>query len=77
MKESTLISYNYAKYFLQKYLNNNYYEYNSVHIHLPEGAIPKDGPSAGITITSALISLAINQSIIPNIAMTGELSLNG
>lgn len=48
-----------------------------MHIHVPEGATPKDGPSAGIAITSALVSLSLNRSIDENVAMTGEISLKG
>ena len=47
------------------------------HLHCPEGAIPKDGPSAGITMATSLLSLALNHSIDPTFAMTGELTLTG
>ena len=82
MKESSAIAQTYAKNFLNKHFKENkeicsYLENHDVHIHFPEGAVKKDGPSAGITITSALLSLAMNESISDNIAMTGEISLNG
>ena len=55
----------------------NFHEDLDVHIHVPEGATPKDGPSAGITIASALVSLARKQRIKASFAMTGELTLTG
>lgn len=76
MKESMKIAYIYARNFLQEN-DNSYLEDNNIHIHVPEGATPKDGPSAGIAITSALISLSLNRSISENIGMTGEISLKG
>jgi ATP-dependent Lon protease len=53
------------------------FEKNDIHIHVPEGAIPKDGPSAGITMTTALSSLVCDKAVDPHIAMTGEVSLRG
>jgi len=71
------IAYSFAKEFAYNLLKENYLEFNEVHIHAPSGAIPKDGPSAGITIASALISLAIRKPLKQNIGMTGEISLRG
>ncbi len=57
--------------------NNNFLEEYKVHLHVPEGATPKDGPSAGITLVTSLLSLARKRSIKDSIAMTGEVSLKG
>lgn len=76
MEESIQIAYTYARKTANK-LGNNYLDSNNVHIHVPEGATPKDGPSAGITITTALLSLAFDLPIPSNLAMTGEISLTG
>ncbi|CAK9809588.1 Lon protease homolog, mitochondrial [Anthophora quadrimaculata] len=78
MKESIRIAMTVARNFLSQVDPSNSFLYDShLHLHVPEGATPKDGPSAGITIAIALISLAKNQSIRQNVAMTGELSLMG
>ena len=53
------------------------FEKNDLHIHVPQGAVPKDGPSAGITLTTALVSLVQNRGVNPDLAMTGEISLRG
>jgi ATP-dependent Lon protease len=54
-----------------------FFEHEDIHIHLPAGAIPKDGPSAGITMCTALVSLLTNRKAMPGIAMTGEITLRG
>lgn len=78
MKESANIAYSFAKSFLLKEKpTNTFLQKANIHLHVPEGAVPKDGPSAGCTMVSALISLALNQPINKNIAMTGEVSLTG
>ena len=77
MKESMQIAYTFAKSYLHDKLKNDFLETFEVHIHAPEGATPKDGPSAGVTITSALISLAVQRPVKQNIGMTGEISLRG
>jgi len=78
MKESTDIAYTYAKTFLSEAdTSNKFFETAAVHMHVPEGATPKDGPSAGITMVTALLSLALNRPIKPNVAMTGEITLTG
>ena len=78
MKESSQIAYSYIKS-LTSHLEekSNYFEENSIHLHVPAGATPKDGPSAGITMALALYSLVTNKPIRGNLAMTGELTLTG
>lgn len=78
MQESASIAYSWLKSASARHgIDTSWYEKNSIHLHLPEGATPKDGPSAGITMTVALYSLVTNQVIAPHLAMTGELSLKG
>ncbi|SPT70485.1 endopeptidase La [Anaerobiospirillum thomasii] len=80
MKESASIAYSYVQSSLKELSdgkNTDFFKKGTVHLHVPEGATPKDGPSAGITMASALLSLAINKAPKPNFAMTGELSLTG
>jgi len=78
MKESVEIAYSFAKHFVYRIdKKNQYLESKNLHIHFPEGASKKDGPSAGITIVTSLISSALQKPYNPNFAMTGEISLNG
>jgi ATP-dependent Lon protease len=77
MKESVEIAHTFAKNFCFENFGVNFIEENDIHIHFPEGASKKDGPSAGITITSAFVSLATGKPISGEIGMTGEISLNG
>ncbi|XP_054711909.1 lon protease homolog, mitochondrial-like [Uloborus diversus] len=78
MKESANIAYSFAKSFLlEQDPENNFLQRAHLHLHVPEGAVPKDGPSAGCTMVSALLSLALKKSIKQNTAMTGEISLTG
>ncbi|XP_067872560.1 lon protease homolog, mitochondrial [Heterodontus francisci] len=78
MKESAKIAYTFARAFLmQKDATNDFLTQSHIHLHVPEGATPKDGPSAGCTIVTALLSLAMDQPARQNLAMTGEVSLTG
>jgi ATP-dependent Lon protease len=78
MGESSEIAYTYARLFLREIEPpNDFLDTASVHMNLPEGATPKDGPSAGITMTSALISLALDRPVKPGMAMSGEVTLTG
>ncbi|KAF1913411.1 Lon protease C-terminal proteolytic domain-containing protein [Ampelomyces quisqualis] len=78
MKESTGVAYSYAKSVMARdYPKNKFFEHAKIHLHCPEGATPKDGPSAGITMTSSLLSLALNTPIKQAVAMTGEITLTG
>lgn len=78
MKESSSIAYSFAKSFLAMHFPNNlFFERASLHLHVPEGATPKDGPSAGCTMATSLLSLALGRSVSSDVAMTGELTLTG
>jgi Lon-like ATP-dependent protease len=78
MKESSTIAYSFAKGLLsRKVPSNKFFEKSSIHMHIPEGATPKDGPSAGCTMATSLISLALDRPVSPDISMTGELTLTG
>ncbi|CAI5730379.1 unnamed protein product [Peronospora destructor] len=78
MEESTKIAHTFARSKMHAIdSENKFFEENEVHLHVPEGATPKDGPSAGCTMVTALLSLAMNKNVKPDLAMTGELSLVG
>lgn len=78
MKESAQLALKYLQAHSEQYgINPEDFEKYSLHIHVPEGAIPKDGPSAGITMTTALASTLLDKKVKPHIAMTGEITLRG
>ncbi len=78
MKESSMIAWSYIQSALDKYAPGiPFFEKTQVHLHIPEGATPKDGPSAGVTMATALLSLLKNQPILQDLGMTGELTLTG
>jgi len=78
MKESAMLALEYIKSHVDKFdIDSQMFEEWNVHIHVPEGAIPKDGPSAGITMTTALVSAFTKRKVRKNLAMTGEITLRG
>ncbi len=78
MQESCRIALSYIKANVEEFnIDPKLLEENDIHIHIPEGAVNKDGPSAGVTITTALISLLTNKKVNKNISMTGEITLQG
>jgi len=78
MKESCTIALDYVRANAEKYgISNEMFEKKDIHIHVPEGAVPKDGPSAGVAITTAIISCLTHQPVDNNVAMTGEVTLRG
>ncbi|MGP1521086.1 MAG: endopeptidase La [Treponema sp.] len=79
MKESSTIAFSWTRKFVSEasIRERAWFENHIIHLHLPEGATPKDGPSAGITMTVAMVSLLLGKTIKENLAMTGELSLTG
>ena len=78
MKESAEIAYSYVLAHLRSFgCDTDFFDVSMVHLHVPEGATPKDGPSAGVTMATALVSLARGEKIKRPLAMTGELTLTG
>ena len=78
MKESSKIAVSYVRSIADKYkIDPNFYKDKDLHIHAPEGAVPKDGPSAGVTMTTALVSALSGFKVRSDIAMTGEVTLHG
>ena len=78
MVESSEIAYSYVRSLMRENQEGaEFFKQNLIHLHVPAGATPKDGPSAGITMACSIYSLAMNKAIRPNIAMTGELTLSG
>ncbi len=78
MKESAQIALSYVRSIAGKYgVADDYFEKHDIHIHVPEGAVPKDGPSAGITMATAILSAVTNREVNCKVAMTGEINLRG
>ncbi len=78
MKESAQTALSYVRSVGPEYkVPDDYFEKHDIHLHIPEGAVPKDGPSAGITMATAMLSAATNQKVCATVAMTGEITLRG
>jgi ATP-dependent Lon protease len=78
MKESATIAHTYARRFLEDLRPDSaFFADHALHVHVPAGSTPKDGPSAGCTLVTALLSLALNRPVRPDLAMTGEVTLTG
>ena len=78
MKESATIALDYVRANADKYgIDSKLFQENDIHVHVPEGAVPKDGPSAGVAITTAIVSSLTHAPVDANVAMTGEVTLRG
>ena len=77
MQESAKIALTYVRYLVQDQVAEDYFEKHDIHIHVPEGATPKDGPSAGVTMTTAIYSAVTEKPVRADVAMTGEVTLRG
>lgn len=78
MKESAMTGITYIRSIGNEYkISDDFFEKHDIHIHIPEGAVPKDGPSAGITMATAILSAVVGSKVKASIAMTGEITLRG
>ena len=78
MKESAQIALTYVRSVADRYgVESKYFKEHDLHLHIPEGAVPKDGPSAGITMATAMLSAVTGKEVLASVAMTGEITLRG
>lgn len=78
MKESAQIALTYVRPVADRYgVESKYFKEHDLHLHIPEGAVPKDGPSAGITMATAMLSAVTGKKVLASVAMTGEITLRG